>query len=125
MSVGSAAFTHLMQLCGDYIDGKTMKITDIDIAKSSVKGKDNLKKRTAMLPADRLIRYNFLEMFVRLARQKYIVPKTATSYAAALEMQAREYLIPHFKVYDPHEWRKRVLWTEENDLAIKRQYRTL
>ena len=36
-----------------------------------------------------------------------------------------DYLKPYFKHYNAHIWRKKSFWTEDCDLAIKQQYKTL
>ena len=53
---------------GDFVDNKTVGIKDLDLAKAAVKGKDLKKSGNKMIPADRLIRYNFMEIFVRIAK---------------------------------------------------------
>lgn len=78
-----------------------------------------------MIPADRLIRYNFLEIFVRIAKQKFIDSKVCTTYASACQKMFDDYLIPSFSNLDSHIWRKKQLWNEHNDLALKRQYKVL
>ena len=60
-----------MQSCGNLVDGKTLKIADVDLGMIAVKAAD-MKKGNKLIPADQLIRYNFLEIMVRLAEQKYI-----------------------------------------------------
>jgi len=71
-----------------------------------------------------LIRYNFLEVHIRLAQQKYIKSGLFKTYHEAFKSMMQTYITPQFKAYDSHLWRKSVLWKEENDLAIKRQYKT-
>lgn len=124
-AVGSGTFTRLMQNCGDYIDMKVIKTSDLDIAKSTVKGKDGNRPSHKNIPLDKLIRYNFLEIFIRLSKDRFIKTGQAADYGEAVDLQFQKYLIPYFGPLDSHIWRKKVLWTEENDLAIKRQYKTL
>ena len=57
-----------MLQAGDFVDNKTVAIKDLDLAKAAVKGKDLKKSSSSMIPADKLIRYNFLEIFVRLCK---------------------------------------------------------
>ena len=78
-----------------------------------------------MIPTNNLIRYNFLEIFVRLAKQKFIQSKLADNFIDAINMLFDDYLLQHFKQYDSHFWRKNKLWVEDCDLAIKRQYKTV
>jgi len=55
-----------MQDCGDFIDNLTIRIADLDLARIAVKAGD-LKLSHKMIPPDRMIRYNFLEAFIRLS----------------------------------------------------------
>jgi hypothetical protein len=66
MSIGKNSFSALMQSCGDLVDGKTLKLADIDLGCIAVKAAD-AKKGNKLIPADQLIRYNFLEVQIRLA----------------------------------------------------------
>ena len=50
-----------MQSCGDLVDGKTLKLADIDLGIVAVKAADS-RKASKLIPADQLIRYNFLEI---------------------------------------------------------------
>ena len=61
MSIGRNAFSALMQACGDLVDGKTLKLSDVDLGLISVKAAD-AKKGNKNIPVDQLIRYNFLEV---------------------------------------------------------------
>jgi len=66
MSISDQSFTQLMQDCGDFIDNQTIRIADLDLARIAVKAGD-LKLSHKMIPPDRMIRYNFLEAFIRLS----------------------------------------------------------
>ena len=56
---------------GDFIDNVSMKLPDLDIERVAVKSGDK-KVKNANIPPDKMIRYNFLEIWIRLASQKYI-----------------------------------------------------
>ena len=66
MSIGKNAFMLLLQRCGDLVDQKTLNTADLGIAYIASKAAD-AKRASKLIPADQLIRYNFLEIFLRLA----------------------------------------------------------
>lgn len=123
MSIGKNSFGALMQACGDLVDNKTLKLSDLDIGYIAVKAAD-MKKANKLVPADQLIRYNFLEIQIRLADQKYIKNGVCKTFLEALQLWMAQ-LSPNFASTDSHIWRKQELWQEDNDLALKRQYRTI
>ena len=79
-----------------------------------------------MIPAaGQLIRYNFLEIFIRLADQKFLKSGICNNWSDAIDKLMNDHLKGVFIQTDSNIWRKKVLWREENDLSIKRQYKTL
>lgn len=67
-SISGTAFSQfVMTHCKDFVDSKVLHIKDLDLSKAAVKGKD-IKRVSRFVPADRLIRYNFLEIFIRIAK---------------------------------------------------------
>ena len=123
MSIGKNSFGALMQACGDLVDNKTLKLSDLDIGYIAVKAAD-MKKANKLVPADQLIRYNFLEIQIRLADQKHIKNGSCKTFLEALQLWIAQ-LSPSFTSTDSHIWRKQELWQEDNDLALKRQYKTI
>ena len=61
-----------------------------------------------------------MEIFVRLADQKFIKHGESTTFFDAINCLFNKYLIPEFGPTDPNIWREEVLYKEENDLALKR-----
>jgi hypothetical protein len=108
MSIGKNSFDFLLKSCGDLIDGKTLNSADIGIAFISVKAAD-AKLKTKLIPQDQLIRYNFLEVFVRLAAQKFVKSGICSTYSEALDRLFDEYLRPVFVTTDSNVWRRNVL----------------
>jgi len=66
LSIGNNSFTALMQSCGDFVDNKTMKMSYLDLCRVAAKANDG-KARHKMIPSDRIVRHNFLEIALRLA----------------------------------------------------------
>lgn len=95
MNIGRNAFAQLMQSCGDLVDGKTLNMADLGIAYIAVKAAD-MKKGNKLIPADSIIRYNFLEIFIRLADQKFLKSGLATTWYDAIEQLMEKYLKPVF-----------------------------
>ena len=106
-----------MQNCGDFVDFNTIDNKDLDLARVAVKAQDRTS-RNKNVPTDRLVRYNFLEVFIRLAGQKYDIK--VTPWDEIIRNLSEEYLQKHLWHYDCHLWRKKFFWREECDLAIKR-----
>ena len=123
MSIGKNSFGALMQACGDLVDNKTLRLTDLDIGYIAVKAAD-MKKANKLVPADQLIRYNFLEIQIRLADQKYLKSGACKTFLDALGLWMNQ-LRPSFASTDSHIWRKEELWRDEVDLALKHQYKTI
>ena len=119
MSIGKNAFMLLLQRCGDLVDQKTLNTADLGIAYIASKAAD-MSMKSKLVPMKELIRHNFLEVHIRLAQQKYIKSGLFKTYHEALKSMMTTYIVPQYQAYDVHIWRKKSLWKEENDLAIKR-----
>ena len=68
-SVGPTGLTQIFQNAEDFLDNKTMKITDLDLGRVAAKASDKgIKNPNIPISSDKLIRYNFLEVCIRLAQ---------------------------------------------------------
>ena len=68
-----------------------------------------------------------MEIFVRLAITKYVkggLANPATPYQG-VKMMIDEHLAKYFKPYNSHLWRKKILWKEDIDLALKQSIKGL
>jgi hypothetical protein len=70
------------------IDGELIKFTDLEMDMSSQK--NNVEARIINNPDKALIRYQFMEMFFRIANDKYIRSNICKSYADAYYMLMNE-----------------------------------
>lgn len=95
MSIGKNAFAALLQMANDLVDNKTLNAADLGIAYIAVKAAD-MKKGNKLIPADQLIRYNFIEIFIRLADQKFIKSGLCKTYTEAMQRMFENHLIPIF-----------------------------
>ena len=74
--------TELIHHCPDFIDGKTVKISDIDFQMIACNG--GKKVNTWLSPDKALVRFQMMEFLVRLSIDKYIKPKITESYLEAI-----------------------------------------
>lgn len=99
------------------VDNKATKLADIDFEFIATNAGGKSSKRN---PERMLVRHNWIEIFVRLATNRYLkVLKTASTPSQAMQMMLDEFLIPYFSKFTSDTWRKNVLYVEEVDLAFK------
>jgi len=79
---GPGTMTELIHHCPDFIDGKTVKISDIDFQMIACNG--GKKVNTWLSPDKALVRFQMMEFLVRLSIDKYIKPKITESYLEAI-----------------------------------------
>jgi len=60
-----------------------------------------------------------LELFVRLAVQKYYKSKICETYYEAIQIMFEKEILPYIRNFDCHIWRKNCLWTESCDIIFK------
>ena len=75
-----------------------IKVSTIDrMFIASIRPAENseLEKYPA-IPKNALKRFEFIEIIVRLAGEKYVVSKQVKSYAEATEMFLKNYILPNF-----------------------------
>eukprot|EP00347_Sterkiella_histriomuscorum_P005610 403355936 len=116
--IGTNVFTEMVSNCGDMIDQKTLKLSDLDL--EFVATKSGPKKSNPRNPERQLIRYQFMEVFVRLAGTKFIKSGICTSFYDAVVKIFNDFLDGQFKKFDSDIFRKQKLWNEECDLSFKR-----
>ena len=82
-------------------------------------------KKMIMNPDKGLIRYEFLELILRMAIRKYLAPKIATTKAEALEMLMKTELKNVIDSKIQRIWKESSYWTEENDTLYKIYFKVL
>lgn len=109
--IGQNAFNEIINATG-IVDQNIIKLSDIDfefiVTKSGA-------KKNEMNPERWLIRYQFMEVFVRIALHKYHKSKRVESQYEAVEKLWHEHLLPFFVKFDCHKWRLENLWNVECD----------
>ena len=73
--------------------------------------------REAEIPADKLNRFEFLEILVRLANIKFIETKKIKRFDEATRHLIEDYIMPNYTPYPCQSFRDEQLWTiEVNDI---------
>lgn len=111
------------------IDGKDLKLSDIDFEFIATKAGN---KNKPLNPERWLVRYQLMEIFVRIALHKFFKtqkevtdPATKLTESGSIMKLFNEYLLGQFKKYDCNKWRVEKLWTKTNDEIIKSHLKTI
>lgn len=119
-SIGSNVFTDF--LMKSKIIDDVLRLKDADLKFIATLTDPSMGKNHRN-PEKSLIRYQFLEIWVRLAEQKYITSGTITSYAEAVEKILNDHVLPYIHLNDPHynaqKWRETRYWNEGCDTVYK------
>jgi hypothetical protein len=78
-----------------------------------------------MNPDRQLIRFQFLEIFVRLAIEKYFKSNVAKTFDQAVTKFFDDHIVPYFKNISFNDFRTKKLWTESTDNLIKKNMNVL
>ena len=118
--IGTNAFS---DLCSNglptLIDGRMLALKDLDLERIQTNANDIQAKFN---PKEKLIRHNFLEVFVRICMTKYLKNGAGEGNKVPVEcmkMMFDRELAPYFKKFDSHDWRKKFCWQEDIDLVLK------
>lgn len=98
------------------LDNKYLNIAavGIEMTKVNFNTKEELEEETNN-PRNLICRYEFMELLVRCAHNKYILSKKEDNYYSALKRFFEEYVIEFIKGYDNQEFRDGGYWSEEVD----------
>lgn len=72
-----------------------------------------------------MIRYQFLEIFVRLALDKYLKSKIVETCDEAVVRVMEENVLPYFSKFNSMDFRKNKLWNEPCDIILKKNLKTM
>ncbi|KAL4499138.1 hypothetical protein ABPG72_017040 [Tetrahymena utriculariae] len=99
-------------------DGKIIKSSDIEFNFIATNAQ---KEKHPRNPDKALIRFQFMEVLVRLAFDKYIKNKTFSSFSEAFKqiLNEEDLLKVLMASNDPQKWRENRLWTTQCDTLIK------
>jgi hypothetical protein len=79
-----------------------------------------VKKNNLRNPDRQLVRYQLMEILVRLSQDKYIKSGQTKSSHEALTWAFNNYFSRFFGNFDCHKFRKERLWNEPCDIVFKR-----
>ena len=119
-SIGSNVLTEFLSKCKILDDNMRLKDADLKFIATIT---DPTQSKNLRNPEKSLVRYQFLEVWVRMAEQKYITSGNITSYAEAVEKILEEHLLPFITsndtLYNAQKWREDRYWNEECDTVLK------
>lgn len=126
--IGTNVYTDMMNQSG-VIDAQFVKLSDVDIesvASNAGKGKVSNPRN----PERSLVRYQMIEMLVRLALRKYQksthdydqkrIGGVCKSASEAVALMMKDNFVKTFGGLDSHKWRMDKFWNEECDTVLKR-----
>jgi len=70
-------------------------------------------------PKNTLVRYQLLEILVRIAKRKFLDSKVVNSWKEAMTVMINKHLNPLLTKMDPMAWRKDRYYNEECDVVLK------
>ena len=110
------------------VDGNLLKLSDVDFEFIATKAGI---KNVNLNPERWLVRYQFMEIFVRIALHKYfkqqkdVNEKDKITQSMAVKKLFEEELLPIFESYDWNRWRIEKLWTKHNDELVKANFKNI
>ena len=98
-------------------DGRLLKLSDVDMEFIAVNARRKVDPNKKFLNPERgLVRYEFMEVLVRIAIQKYrSVEKRPFE---AIKMFFEEGVLSYIRTFDCHSWRRAFLWNEACDQIL-------
>ena len=122
-SIGTNVLGDIILHWEGLVDYKSLKLSDIDLEFVSTKAGGGHKYEN--FPERQLVRFQFLELLVRLSITKYFKSKIEKSISESVERSFNDHFLPFFNKFDSHNWRVNQLWTEQNDNVFKQYNVTL
>ena len=110
-SIGTNMFGDIINnLENDLVDYKSLKLSDIDLEFISTKA--GIKEKHEFLPERQLVRFQFLELLVRIAIVKYYKSKIIKTFSKGIITCFERHFCTYFSSFDSRSWRLEKLWTE-------------
>ena len=120
-SLGANLLSELLLRCGDFVDYKYIKLSDVDLAfiATNASGSKKFPFRTdeVINPERQLIRYQFLEVLLRLALERF-VKKQRIKPVEAIKLLYEKYICGILTHYQSHTWRIDRFWNRECENVI-------
>lgn len=119
-SIGSNVFTDFLTKC-KALD-ENFRLKDVDLKLVATLTDPNMAKNPRN-PEKSLIRYQFLEVWVRMAEQKFITTGVLHSYPEAVDRMLKDHILSYISLndtaYNGQRWRDERYWNEECDTVYK------
>lgn len=115
-SISQLPFTDFINE-SNIIDNKSLKLSDVDI--KFIATLSSGEKSNPRNPERSLVRYQLMEVMVRIAEERYIKSGQAQNFAEAVEISLRDNFMPIFNKYNAQIWRDEKYWCESCDDALK------
>ena len=100
----------------EMIDGKLLKLSEIDLPFTAT---NKINVKMPFNPERALVRFQLLEIIVRVALEKYIRTKVLTLAEDAVKKIYNDHLKLLSDEFNIKEWRELKLWNQECDKAYK------
>jgi hypothetical protein len=122
-SIGMNMISELMLKARDFVDYSSIKLSDVDLAFISTNAATarvyQFRAEECNNPERQLIRFQFLEILVRLAIERYAKKPPNMKYSEAVKTFFNYHMQPLFEKYSSHPWRVENYWNGECDTVIK------
>ena len=114
-SIGSNVFTDFLNECK--IIDSTYQLSDLGVNMNStlIQKEKNQKYN----PGNSLVRYEFIEILIRVAGDKYIRTRQCATYTEAFTRLMNEHLLAAMSRFSSQKWRREKYWIEEVDWVLK------
>jgi hypothetical protein len=110
-SIGTNVFGDILNnFENDLIDYKSLKLSDIDLEFISTKAGGG---KYMYLPERQIVRFQFLEILVKIAVVKYFRSKIIKNLSQAITKCFDTHFFKFMRSLDSRTWRVNTLWSEE------------
>ncbi|CAI2371034.1 unnamed protein product [Moneuplotes crassus] len=104
----------------ELVDYKSLKLSDIDLEFISTKAGGKTKHE--FIPERQLVRFQFMEVLVRISIIKYFKSGLLKTMEEAIKTCFQEHFLTYLNSFDSRTWRLTKLWTEDCDKTYKRYH---
>jgi hypothetical protein len=106
VSVGSGIISEILSHCNEFIDGRQLKLSDVDLEVIACNG--GKRESNYLSPDKSLVRFQFMEVLVRLSVAKYFKTGKVESASEAVIKAFEDNFHPYIadEKFNSHIWRK-------------------
>lgn len=121
-AIGQNVFTDFLTKCNMIDDSFRLKDADLKFIATYTKT-DPAMMKNPRNPDRMLVRYQFLEVWVRLADQKFISTGTVNTFPEAVDKLLNDHVLPYINantsIFLSQKWREERYWNEQVDTVYK------